>query len=224
MECATCGEYFCRDCNAVVHGQGKRQLHLRRKLFNYYHIRCDHGDGDFPSIWPSDMAQDRQRGYDFVYQTPLANYDEVVQRIRASVAVSFGETPTKTDSFNAAARRKPDGDQSTVASAAAPEATPSAHAPSLQALLADEHDYDDQGDLLWEPFYDHARGEQRYYHRKTKRVVTVPPPFVVAQEPGEGPSAFYVPYDTDGIASGASEQATAQEEAGQLAVEAGIFL
>ncbi|KAG5186513.1 hypothetical protein JKP88DRAFT_309838 [Tribonema minus] len=62
-ECASCGEYFCTGCWDKVHGGGKRRHHQFRALYEYYGKRVDYGDGDFPSMWPSDIEQDDMAGW-----------------------------------------------------------------------------------------------------------------------------------------------------------------
>lgn len=42
---------------AQVHGGGKRLRHEFRALYDYYGKRVDYGEGEFPSKWPTDMAQ-----------------------------------------------------------------------------------------------------------------------------------------------------------------------
>lgn len=42
-----------------VHAGGKRLRHEFRALYDYYGRRVDHGDGEFPSCWPTDIAQAR---------------------------------------------------------------------------------------------------------------------------------------------------------------------
>ncbi|KAF0776190.1 hypothetical protein AaE_000111 [Aphanomyces astaci] len=75
VECSTCGEYFCPECCARVHDHGKRQQHIRRPMYNYYHKRIEYGDGEFPSVWPSEIDQDRNRPWDFINHVPLEGYD-----------------------------------------------------------------------------------------------------------------------------------------------------
>ncbi|KAF0696289.1 Aste57867_12987 [Aphanomyces stellatus] len=83
VECSWCCEYFCDECWVRVHGHGKRQEHVMRKLFNFYMNRIDYGDGDFPSVWPSEIEQDRKRPWDFINFVPLAGYDDLVAWIAA---------------------------------------------------------------------------------------------------------------------------------------------
>ena len=40
-----------------VHGGGKRLQHEFRALYDFYGKRVDYGEGEFPSYWPTDMAQ-----------------------------------------------------------------------------------------------------------------------------------------------------------------------
>lgn len=40
-----------------VHGGGKRLRHEFRALYDFYGKRVDYGEGEFPSRWPSDVAQ-----------------------------------------------------------------------------------------------------------------------------------------------------------------------
>ncbi|EEY68905.1 uncharacterized protein PITG_21959 [Phytophthora infestans T30-4] len=148
FECATCCEFFCDHCDAVVHGGGKRRQHNKRKLFDYYGRRRDFGDGEFPSIWPSEILQDASRGYDFVNLVPRDNYQEMLWEISQFVPVSTGNW-----------------DDDCLSRPAGP----------LNHLLYREKDVDEHGASLWESFYDYAQGEYRYYHRISKRVVSHPP-------------------------------------------------
>ncbi|CAK4249541.1 unnamed protein product [Aphanomyces euteiches] len=81
VECATCCEYFCPECLERIHAHGKRQLHVRRKMYNYYNKRIDYGDGTFPSEWPSEIDQDAARPWDFIHFVPKDGYDALVQWI-----------------------------------------------------------------------------------------------------------------------------------------------
>lgn len=56
-------------------------MHATRRLVDFYGKRIDYGDGDFPSVWPSEMAEDHARGYDFVQRVQKASYDDMVSRI-----------------------------------------------------------------------------------------------------------------------------------------------
>jgi Ran GTPase-activating protein (RanGAP) involved in mRNA processing and transport len=58
IECASCHEYFCQTCFGNVHSGGKRAAHSFRSLYDFYDKRLDHGDGEFPSKWPSEIQQD----------------------------------------------------------------------------------------------------------------------------------------------------------------------
>ncbi|RHY61921.1 hypothetical protein DYB30_001833 [Aphanomyces astaci] len=49
--------------------------HIRRPMYNYYHKRIEYGDGEFPSVWPSEIDQDRNRPWDFINHVPLEGYD-----------------------------------------------------------------------------------------------------------------------------------------------------
>lgn len=63
LECRECGEYYCGDCFSSIHAGGKRKLHGFRPLLDAYDKRVDYGDGDWPSIWPSELEQDEFRGW-----------------------------------------------------------------------------------------------------------------------------------------------------------------
>ncbi|CAM9524056.1 unnamed protein product, partial [Sphacelaria rigidula] len=62
-ECSDCGEFYCSACYRKVHGGGKRLRHEFRALYDYYGKRVDYGEGEFPSKWPTDMAQDDESGW-----------------------------------------------------------------------------------------------------------------------------------------------------------------
>ncbi|POM74220.1 Hypothetical protein PHPALM_8855 [Phytophthora palmivora] len=180
FECATCSEFFCDHCDVVVHGGGKRRLHNKRKLFDFYGRRRDYGDGDFPSIWPSEILQDASRGYDFVNLIPRDNYQDLLWEISRFMPVSTGHWDDELAAF--AAPSSPAvalafatmlGDNFGAKSAVATDADglERPEVPKHQ-LLYREKDFDDNGASLWESFYDYAQGEYRYYHRISKRVVS----------------------------------------------------
>ncbi|TMW57055.1 hypothetical protein Poli38472_002980 [Pythium oligandrum] len=161
VECATCCENFCEECNVIVHGNGKRRLHTTRKLFNIYGIRCDYGDGEFPSIWPTEMEQDHQSGYDFVNMAPKENYQDMLWKIAQFEPVVTGKW----------LKEVVDTTSSPVESHVSTDETVF----DPRGLLYQEDDVDEHGNSLWESFYDYTRGEYRYYHRVSKRVTSEPP-------------------------------------------------
>lgn len=63
FECASCNEFFCGSCWDAVHFGGKRKTHKFRSLYDYYRKRIDYGEGEFPSIWPSEIEQDERLGW-----------------------------------------------------------------------------------------------------------------------------------------------------------------
>lgn len=177
-----------------MHGGGKRRLHNKRKLFDYYGRRRDYGDGNFPSIWPSEMLQDSTRGYDLEQMVPRDNYQEMLWEIAKFVPVSTGhweedELMAAAMSTKAAASPAIAQAFATMASGATGIKPPSSPSPMpddeiaapnspdrpMHHLLYREKDFDESGVSLWESFYDYAQGEHRYYHRISKRVVTKPP-------------------------------------------------
>ncbi|RHY94720.1 hypothetical protein DYB26_006130 [Aphanomyces astaci] len=54
--------YFV-SCWHAIHAGGRRRKHCFRTLFDYYGKRIDYGDGEFPSVWPSEIAQDELDGW-----------------------------------------------------------------------------------------------------------------------------------------------------------------
>ncbi|KAI9993689.1 hypothetical protein PInf_015986 [Phytophthora infestans] len=177
-------------CDAVVHGGGKRLQHNKRKLFDYYGRRRDFGDGEFPSIWPSEILQDASRGYDFVNLVPRDNYQEMLWEISQFVPVSTGNwddelqaTASCTSASSPAVvlafvtmmsentSIQPIDNEAVVTGVDGLERP----AGPLNHLLYREKDVDEHGASLWESFYDYAQGEYRYYHRISKRVVSHPP-------------------------------------------------
>jgi hypothetical protein len=62
-ECGVCKEYFCETCWLSVHYGGKRRLHDFRSLYDFYGLRIDYGDGEWPSKWPSEIEQDDVNGW-----------------------------------------------------------------------------------------------------------------------------------------------------------------
>nr|KAE8935046.1 hypothetical protein PF009_g14993 [Phytophthora fragariae] len=187
FECSTCSEFFCDHCDVVVHGGGKRRLHNKRKLFDFYGRRRDYGDGEFPSIWPSEILQDAARGYDFEKLVPRDSYQDMLWEISRFVPVSTGNW----DDELAAAKAAEAATSPAVALAFATMLSESASAkpnntstidtdsdglgrPSgpKHHLLYREQDFDENGGSLWESFYDYGQEEYRYYHRISKRVVT----------------------------------------------------
>ena len=63
VECLICEEFYCQNCWNDVHFGGKRADHQFRALYDYYGLRVDYGEGEFPSKWPSDIQQDDVRGW-----------------------------------------------------------------------------------------------------------------------------------------------------------------
>lgn len=162
---------FASQCDEVVHGHGKRQQHMRRRLFNYYRVRCDYGDGEFPSVWPSEMDQDSTRGYDFVNFQPTDGYDAMLAEIAAFQPVTTGnwnavpdENFTSTPDSTVAADNMLD-----VVIAATDVVEDVGSDPHVH--LFNEQDFDESGTNLWEGFFDYAQQKYRYYHRLSKRVV-----------------------------------------------------
>uniref|UniRef100_H3GDY5 F-box/LRR-repeat protein 15-like leucin rich repeat domain-containing protein n=1 Tax=Phytophthora ramorum TaxID=164328 RepID=H3GDY5_PHYRM len=185
FECATCSEFFCDHCDVVVHAGGKRRWHNKRKLFDFYGRRRDYGDGEFPSIWPSEVLQDASRGYDFEKFVPRDNYQDMLWEISRFEPVSTGNW----DEELAAAAAAGASSSTAVALAFASMMSEGASIKTNNAatstaidddglgrpmhhLLYREKDFDENGTSLWESFYDYAQGEHRFYHRVTKRVVT----------------------------------------------------
>ncbi|GMG16651.1 unnamed protein product [Phytophthora fragariaefolia] len=174
-------------CDTVVHGGGKRRLHNKRKLFDFYGRRRDYGDGEFPSIWPSEILQDAARGYDFEKLVPRDNYQDMMWEISRFVPVSTGNwddelaaakaaeaaaAPAFAHAFAAllseSISSKPNDSSATTTDVDDLDrpGVPSHH------LLYREKDFDENGVSLWERFYDYGQGQYRYYHRISKRVVT----------------------------------------------------
>lgn len=178
VECATCGEFFCDVCHAVVHGAGKRRTHTTRRLFNFYGIRCDVSDGEFPSVWPSEQLQDRQRGYDFITQTPKANYQEMLWQI-----AQFQPVETDPGALKKKALRGhddpgtgPQVDDTEPNGMTEPYESVVADASTTVAVLFLEDDVAANGESLWARFFDYGCHEYRYFHRISKRVTSQPPP------------------------------------------------
>jgi len=63
IECGTCIEYFCEKCWENVHSGGLRKDHHFRALYDAYGKRVDYGDGEWPSIWPTEIEQDDRLGW-----------------------------------------------------------------------------------------------------------------------------------------------------------------
>ncbi|RLN60191.1 hypothetical protein BBJ29_001436 [Phytophthora kernoviae] len=190
FECATCSEYFCDHCDIVVHGGGKRRQHHKRKLFDFYGRRRDYGDGEFPSVWPSEILPDAARGYDFERLVPRDNYQDMLWEISRFVPVSTGNwdddeattvAPAQTSSSPAVALAfasmlsEEAGSKVSSMTNSGPSDSSKLENPPMHHLLYHEKDFDENGVSLWESFYDYTQGEHRYYHRISKRVVTQVP-------------------------------------------------
>ena len=83
VECGQCTEFFCAECWDAVHFGGKRKGHKFRCLYDYYRRRIDYGDGEFPSIWPTELEQDDLYGWHKRGEDPRA-------KSRADTAASGG--------------------------------------------------------------------------------------------------------------------------------------
>jgi hypothetical protein len=155
-----------------VHGHGKRREHARRKLFNFYDIRCDYGDGEFPSVWPSELEQDLVRGFDFVAMQPTDGYD-------ATLALIANFQPVITGDWGEQPQDLGDGSNSgawDTAEDRAGDTSPDEGADPMDLLFKEQY-YDASGVSLWEGFFDYAQQKYRYFHRVSKRVVDeLPPP------------------------------------------------
>lgn len=139
-------------------------MHVRRELFNFYGIRRDYGDGEFPSVWPSEINQDRERGYDFIAMKPTDGYQSMVWRIAQFVPVTTGILAEDNNNSNPPGNNEPETQEALVSFEKAVN--------DKHGTLGHEDDFDECGNSLWEPFYDFGRQEYRYYHRITKRVVS----------------------------------------------------
>ena len=73
VECGQCTEFFCAECWDAVHFGGKRKGHKFRCLYDYYRRRIDYGDGEFPSIWPTELEQDDLYGWHKRGENPRDN-------------------------------------------------------------------------------------------------------------------------------------------------------
>lgn len=138
---------------------------MRRKLFNFYGIRCDYGDGEFPSVWPSEVEQDLVRGFDFVAMQPTDGYDATLALIASFQPVVTGdwtEFQATSDGSNGDTWVATEGEGGGASGGRDPD--PMGH-------LFKEQDYDAAGVSLWEGFFDYTQQKYRYYHRVSKRVV-----------------------------------------------------
>lgn len=138
-------------------------MHVRRKLYNFYGIRRDYGDGEFPSVWPSEIKQDRERGYDFITMKPTEGYQAMFWRIAQLVPVTTGILAEDNNNDILPTNTQPESPEALAVEKVAND---------KHGLLGHEDDFDEYGNSLWEPFYDFGRQEYRYYHRITKRVVS----------------------------------------------------
>lgn len=141
-------------------------MHVRRELFNFYGIRRDYGDGEFPSVWPSEINQDRERGYDFIVMKPTEGYQTMLWRITQFAPVTTGIlAENDNNDSDPSVNNQPETQEEVLVSF---EKTVN----DKHGTLGHEDDFDEYGNSLWEPFYDFGRQEYRYYHRITKRVVS----------------------------------------------------
>ncbi|KAF1793117.1 Leucine-rich repeat domain, L domain-like [Phytophthora cactorum] len=169
FECATCSEFYCDHCDVVVHGGGKRRQHNKRKLFDYYGRRRDYADGEFPSIWPSEILQDASRGYDFENLAPRDNYQDMLWEISQFVPVSTGNWDDEIAVSTAASspavalafvtRMSESTSVQTNGNHAANTDADGLERPAapLNHLLYREKDFDEHGVSLWESFYDYHK-------------------------------------------------------------------
>ncbi|KAF1331498.1 Glucose-6-phosphate isomerase, partial [Globisporangium splendens] len=160
-------------CNEIVHGHGKRQLHEKRKLFNFYGICCDYGDGEFPSKWPSEIGQDRDRGYDFISMTPKESYQDMLWQIAQFMPIVTGNW-NSFQSTSVAVPNAARGDSEAASEVDRNASSGTQLGNAISGVLYNESDYDDAGVSLWEPFYDYSKEECRLYHRISKRVKSMP--------------------------------------------------
>jgi hypothetical protein len=95
FECRPCQEFYCKTCFPQIHFGGKRKTHQfrsvvfardacggcafgvaddlgHRPLYDAYNHRIDYGEGEWPSVWPSEIQQDEFHGWHFVNGDPHA--------------------------------------------------------------------------------------------------------------------------------------------------------
>jgi hypothetical protein len=124
-----------------------------------------------------------------VNQVPLDNYNDVLWKIAASVPITSVAPIKFVNATRRTRRQRPKSRLSaapttptTSASRAlagldgTEKADEAATAPAAPTTLGkfpfeDEIDFDEDGNCNWIAFFHHAKQEQRFYHRKTKRVV-----------------------------------------------------
>lgn len=70
FECRDCQEFFCVTCWPQIHFGGKRKQHYYRPLYDAYDHRIDYGDGEWPSVWPSEIHQDEHVGWTLASEPP----------------------------------------------------------------------------------------------------------------------------------------------------------
>lgn len=117
-------------------------------------------------MWPSEIAQDCVRGYDFMAQAPKESYQDMLWEIAQYVPVVTGPWEAATLPGTGDLVQQMHGND-----ADATAALPIGH---VSSDLFSESDVDEQGTSLWELFFDSNRGEYRQYHRLSKRVRPVP--------------------------------------------------
>lgn len=78
FECGNCIEYFCQFCFESVHYGGRRKEHEFRPLYDMYGKRVDYGDGEWPSVWPSEIEQDDMIGWHRLQRQQQAERGEAV--------------------------------------------------------------------------------------------------------------------------------------------------
>ena len=78
LECGNCIESFCQFCFESVHYGGRRREHEFRPLYDMYGKRIDYGDGEWPSVWPSEIEQDDIIGWQRLQRQQQAENGEPV--------------------------------------------------------------------------------------------------------------------------------------------------
>ena len=105
IECGDCTEYFCESCWQAVHYGGFRAKHQYRSLYDAYGRRVDYGDGEWPSIWPTEIEQDDLVGWQRLKRQEMkakglkpVESNLATEAIEQQMSTSYSDSDSDSDS------------------------------------------------------------------------------------------------------------------------------
>lgn len=173
VECGVCTEYFCEACWNQVHYGGFRKEHIFRALYDAYEKRIDYGDGEWPSIWPTEIEQDDRLGWHRLKRAEQLEQGEPVTAgipgldpnadvVEAATRQKLEKLKPKSKSGKRKPAHKTDEEESEDGDMGSEDGDDE----SLQSSTA----LSPRQSSLWQKLWDHENEREIYLHRKKQRV------------------------------------------------------